>query len=135
MQAILSDVNMEGQVRRLVQFLEGPEWREFWEALGLSLLTFADLGLSEKSPDSLIWRTCQERGVILITANRNNEGPDSLEATIRAENSPDSLPVFTVANQEELLTSRDYLERVAARLMEYLIDIDQVRGTGRLYLP
>ncbi|HWG45363.1 MAG TPA: hypothetical protein VN688_21550 [Gemmataceae bacterium] len=31
--------------------------------------------------------------------------------------------------------SRAYAERVVERLLEYLIDIDNYRGTGRLYLP
>jgi hypothetical protein len=34
-----------------------------------------------------------------------------------------------------MLSSRAYTHRVVERLMEYLIDVDNLRGTGRLYLP
>jgi hypothetical protein len=34
-----------------------------------------------------------------------------------------------------LLRSRTYADRVVAQLLDYLLDIDRVRGTGRLYLP
>jgi len=73
--------------------------------------------------------------MILVTANRNAEGPDSLEATLRSQNTTSSLPVFTFANARKVLNSRKYADRVAAQLLDYLLDIDRVRGTGRLYLP
>jgi hypothetical protein len=31
--------------------------------------------------------------------------------------------------------SREYAERVATRLLAVLLDVEQYRGTGRLYLP
>jgi hypothetical protein len=43
--------------------------------------------------------------------------------------------VFTIADVDKLRTSRDYAERVMIRLYEYLLDIDNVRGAGRLFLP
>jgi hypothetical protein len=57
---------------------------------------FPALGLAFNALDALIWATCQREGLVLITGNRNDDGPDSLEATIRNENQPDSLPVFTM---------------------------------------
>ena len=101
----------------------------------MQIFDFGTLGLSNRSPDSLIWRTCQREQLVLITANRNEEGPDSLEATIRNENQPDSLPVVTIANAKRVLRDRDYAERVAASLLDYLMRIDEVRGIGRLYVP
>jgi hypothetical protein len=71
----------------------------------------------------------------LFTANRNQKGDDSLEATIRRENTPTSLPVLTLANAKRFEESREYAERVATRLLEYLLDIETYRGSGRLYLP
>jgi hypothetical protein len=70
-----------------------------------------------------------------VTSNRNAEGSDSLEATIRALSTPNSLPVFTLADAQRVLQERSYAERVADRLLEYLFDIDNCRGVGRLYLP
>jgi hypothetical protein len=69
------------------------------------------------------------------TANRHDEGPDSLEATIRALNVPSSLPVLTMAEPELVLASRDYAERVATQVLEYLVDLDHFRGVGRLFVP
>ncbi len=58
-----------------------------------------------------------------------------MEATIRNENQPDSLPVFTIADTNRVLQDRLYAEAVAERLLDYLMRIDEVRGTGRIYVP
>jgi hypothetical protein len=71
----------------------------------------------------------------LLTANRSDEGPDSLEATIRTLNTPSSLPMLTIADPELVLTSRDYAERVAIQVLEYLLELDHFRGAGRLFVP
>jgi hypothetical protein len=70
-----------------------------------------------------------------VTANRNDDDPDSLAATIRTEGAPDSLPVLTIGNIDRLMSSREYAERVILKLLDYLLDLDAYRGTGRLYLP
>jgi hypothetical protein len=135
MRGIVADANIEGQVARLVGYIRATGWAEFWDHLGLVLETFANVGLTDGAPDAEVWRTCQRERLVLITANRNDDGPDSLESTIRTENTPDSLPVLTIGNAMALRRSADYAERVVARLIEYLIDIDRHRGAGRLYLP
>jgi hypothetical protein len=56
-------------------------------------------------------------------------------AAIRKFNTPASLPVFTIADLERFATSREYEERVLVTLYDYLLRIDEVRGTGRLFLP
>ena len=70
-----------------------------------------------------------------MTNNRNEDDAESLQATIRARNRPESLPVLTIADTERLRSSRDYAERVAESLLDTLLRIDALRGTGRLYLP
>jgi hypothetical protein len=132
---ILADNDSIGQVRRLVALLESDEWHELWEALNLSVLTIAELGLAPNTPDAQVWRICQEKGLVLITSNRNSDSADSLELTIRAENQSDSLPVFTLADPGKVRNNKNYADDVAATLLEYLHDIDKLRGTGRLYLP
>ena len=82
-----------------------------------------------------VWRRCQAEHLVLITSNRNYAGSDSLEATIRLYNTPDSLPVFTIADANQLNSSRPYAEQVVEALLDYLQRIDLLRGTGRLYLP
>jgi hypothetical protein len=108
---------------------------EFWQHLGLTVPSFTDLGLDPRSPDVDVWRACQAAELILITANRNDDGPDSLEMTIRTLNTPQSLPVLTLADANRVLNERSYAELVCDKLLEYLYDIDGLRGTGRLYLP
>jgi predicted nuclease of predicted toxin-antitoxin system len=135
MRGIVADANIEGHVDRLVARIHATSWVDFWNHLGIVLETFPDIGLADTSPDNEVWRTCQQEQLILITANRNNDGPDSLEATILAENTPNSLPVLTIGDVEELRHSAEYAERVITRLIEILIDIDSYRGTGRLYIP
>jgi hypothetical protein len=82
-----------------------------------------------------LWQLCQQHEIILLTANRNDEGPHSLEATIRTLTVPSSLPVLTIADPELILTSRDYAERVAIQVLQYLLDLDHFRGVGRLFVP
>ena len=83
----------------------------------------------------MIWRTCQEQSLILITANRNADGPDSLEMVIRGENQPDSLPVITLADARRVLRERPYAAKTAEQILDYLMRIDDVRRTGRIYVP
>lgn len=135
MKAILADHNLIGQVRAIVARLEEDPWPELWAALGLRVFTLSDLGLDERTPDDVIWRRCQAEQIILITANRNQDGPDSLGAMIAHENAPTSLPVFTISVADQVLIDKEYRDRVAKRLIEYLYEIDTVRGTGRLFLP
>jgi hypothetical protein len=43
--------------------------------------------------------------------------------------------VFTIADAERVRHSREYADRVIASLLDALLRIDSLRGTGRLYLP
>jgi hypothetical protein len=132
---LLADVNIEGHIRRLVARMQGNLWLEFWELLQLRSVNFRDIGLDPATTDALIWRHCQDHRLLLLTSNRNDDGPDSLEAAIRTHNTPQSLPVFTIADADNILSGTDYADRVIDRLFRYLLELDNVRGTGRLYLP
>ena len=135
MRGIVADVNIEGHVTRLVELLESGEWADYWPYMNVALVTFAGIGLEPHDPDRDVWRACQRESLVLITANRNDDGPDSLAATIAEENEPSSLPVLTISNALQVLRSAEYAVRVATRLIDYLLEIDAHRGTGRLYLP
>ena len=135
MKGLLADVNDGKQVRVLLMLLQEEPRAEFWKHLGLIVPTFADLGLHPRSTDLDVWCKCQAEELLLITANRNDDGPDSLEATIRTYTTPQSLPVFTLADANRILNERSYAELVADRLLEYLYDMDHLKGSGRLYLP
>jgi hypothetical protein len=132
---IVGDANISGHIRVVHSMLVSASWQEVWASLGFRCYTFADLGLAADDPDNLVWVACQREGVALVTDNRNEDGPDSLGATIRACNTPTSLPVFTMADATRFLTSKDYAQEVVESLLQYLLDIDAYRGTGRLYLP
>src|SRR5207253_7633078 len=115
--------------------LEDDAWRELWHSLDLEVTTFREIGLAADASDAVIWQTCQNQELVLITGNRNKDGPDSLEATLRTQNTSESLPVFTIGSPDDVLHSKRYAHRVVERLLEYLFDIDQYRGIGRIYLP
>ena len=99
------------------------------------MVSFPALGLSYNASDAVIWTTCQREGLVLISGNRNDDGPSSLEATIRNENQPNSLPVITISDTNRVLQDRLYAVSVAERLLEKLIAIDDFRGSGRIYVP
>jgi hypothetical protein len=72
--------------------------------------------------------------MMLITANRNSKGADSLEAVMREENSPTSLPIVTISVADRI-NEYDYRERCVQRLVEIIIDIQDYLGAGRLFIP
>jgi len=132
---ILADINCGKQVRVLLLILQDKEHAAYWEYLGLTAPRFDELGLHPRDSDRVVWEKCQREELLLITANRNQEGPDSLESTIQSLATEQSLPVFTLANSQRVLEEGSYALRVADRLLEYLFDMDKYLGTGRLYLP
>lgn len=135
MTGILADINIQGHVDLLVVLMKAEPWKLFWDHLHLHYFHFADVGLVPDAPDSLIWTTCQRLELVLITENRNKNDPDSLEAAIQTLNEATSLPVFTIANVPRLRASREYADRIIDTLLDALLRIDTLRGTGRLYLP
>lgn len=132
---LLADADIRGHVVRLAGKMQKEPWIEFWNDLHMSLVTFADVGLAPDDSDAVVWKRCQEKGLCLITGNRNDDGPDSLENTIRTCNTNDCLPVFTIADADRTLSDGEYAAEVIWALVDYLLRIDGVKGTGRLYLP
>ena len=132
---ILADANAVGHVEHLAKLMQVEAWAEFWEDLGLVLHHFEDVGLVATSTDLAIWQKCQSEQLILITDNRNDDAPVSLTAAIREYGKQDSLPVFTIADLDRFRASRDYADRVAVTAYDYLLRIDTLRGSGRLFLP
>ena len=118
MNGIPADFNSVGQAAYLVHIMQSEAWADFWQALGLVLHQFGDVGLTGEATDLEIWQRCQAEQLILLTNNRNDDGPDSLEAVIRQHNTGDSLPVFTIENVGRLEMSRAYAEEVVESLYE-----------------
>ena len=135
MWGIVPDVNCEGQLRIVLRLLHNESRRELWHFLNLAVLTFEELGLSIDATDREIWQACQRQEVLLITGNRNAEGPDSLEVVIRSANAPRSLPVITLADPQRVQRDSTYANQAADRLLDYLFDIELFRGVGRIFIP
>ena len=135
MRRIMSDNDVQGQSGRLMDVCQSPPWAELWDALDCVCCTFPDLHLAEDGTDAEVWQACQDGDVVLLTGNRNAEGPQSLEITIRQRNQPNCLPVLTLADPDRILRDRSYAESVVERLFDVLVDLDALRGAGRLYLP
>jgi len=135
MPAIMADHDVEGHLEMLLQLWLSPEWSELWTDASCDVESFERLGIGESASDAEIWQLCQERGIVLITGNRNAQGEESLEMTIRRNLEPHHLPVFTIADPGRLMRDRRYAEQVASRLIDYLQRLDELRGAGRMYLP
>ncbi len=72
--------------------------------------------------------------MLLLTGNRNMDGEDWLEQTLREENTSTSLPVITISRIDSL-RERAYRLRCARRLVEIVLYLEQYRGVGRLFIP
>ncbi len=132
---LLADEHADAHLRVLVQICTGPRWCDIWTALNVPHYSFADFNLSQGISDLVLWQFCQAESLLLVTANRNGRGSDSLDVTIRTHGTATSLPVLTIADERLMLVDRGYAERAGIRLLEILLDLDEFRGTGRLFLP
>jgi len=128
---ILVDHDIEGKARLLYQTLRDEGWSEL---CSVSIFLFPDVGLPDNSTDKAVWRFAQKNGMILLTGNRNMENEDSLEQTLRDENTPESLPVLTIGRFGKL-DGRLYRQRCAERIMEIGIYIEDYLGTARIFIP
>jgi hypothetical protein len=135
MPTIKADNDVERHLQVLLSVCNSDEWREVWDSLACDVWSFEQLCLPRDSSDRALWQACQQANIVLITGNRNEDHADSLEAAIRDLSDTHSLPVLTIGTPLQLLTDREYAERAAVRLMENLIDLNAVRGAGRLCLP
>jgi hypothetical protein len=128
---VLLDHHMKKQGILLWATMGSEGWLKL---LDIPMLTFTDVGLSIDSNDRDVWRFAQEKQLILLTGNRNNEGRDSLQQTIQDENKPTSLPVITIGIIDRL-RERTYREQCAERLVEIILNIENYLGAGRIFIP
>ena len=135
MTRVMADNDVRGHVVRLLEMCRSSPLYELWRGLHVELCTFDDFDLAENASDATVWRACQEHGVILITANRNADWPESLEITMRNENSSQCLPVLTLSDRDRIPGDRQYAEAVFQRLIEVIMDLENLRGAARFFLP
>jgi len=127
----LVDYNLDGYALVFLGVLTKLGWLEI---LSIRFVTFRDVGLSMESSDRVVWQYAQTNRMLILTANRNMKGKDSLEQVMREENQADSLPVLTIGDLDRL-DEFDYRERCIERLIEIVLDIDNYLGAGRLFIP
>jgi predicted nuclease of predicted toxin-antitoxin system len=127
----LVDYNLDGYALILLGILMKLGWLEL---LSIQFMTFKDAGLSMDSSDRLVWQYAQENQMLILTANRNMKGADSLEQVMREENTENALPVVTIGNLDRF-SEPDYRERCVERLIEIVVNIDHYKGAGRLFIP
>jgi hypothetical protein len=128
---VLVDHGIEGYAILLWGVMAAEGLLELAEA---ELVTFRQIGLPIKTPDREVWRFVQANGMILLTNNRNMDGPDSLELTMREEIAFNSLPVLTIGRIDRL-DDKVYRARCAGRLAEILMEIEKYLGTTRIFIP
>jgi hypothetical protein len=131
MTTVLADRDVEGQAFLLWGTLSTTGWLEL---LPMRLVRLADVGLPADSTDREVWRFAQANQMLLLTNNRNMEGVDSLEQTIRDEGHITVLPVITIARAERM-SERAYREQCVIRLLEIVIELEDYRGVGRIFIP
>lgn len=131
MTAILVDHNIEGQAALLWSTLYTEGWLDL---VPMRLIRFADIGLAYTTTDRALWHMVQNQGMLLLTANRNMDGPDSLEQTIREVVHATSLPVITISSVDRMV-EMTYRARCAVRLTEIVLYLEHYLGIGRLFIP
>jgi Domain of unknown function (DUF5615) len=130
MMTFLVDFNLDGYALLLLGILTKLGWLEL---VSIRFVTFREAGLSMDASDRLVWRYAQENQMMILTANRNMKGDDSLESVMREENTADSFPVLTISDIDRL-DEFDYRERCVERLVEMVLDVDNYMGVGRLFI-
>jgi hypothetical protein len=137
MRGLVLDINVQGHGPYLLRLFDELLLTEFWEDLAIPVLTVPELGYPQEVSDRVLWGRCQRDELVLLTENRNNDGPDSLEQTILDEITADGLPVLTFANKDRFEHDHEYALAVAEAVLNVLHDIKsgKFRGIGRLYIP
>jgi hypothetical protein len=137
MQGLLADVNVQGHLIYLRGLLRRLDLDAVLDEVGLQLKTFPDLGLPGGLDDRSLWAYCQGGGWVLFTENRNDDGPDSLQATLTDSWRSGHLPVLTLASKGRFERDLGYALRVAADVAEFLFGVaqGQYRDQPRLYVP
>jgi hypothetical protein len=128
----LVDHNLEGHSLLLSGNLASLGWLNL---LPIRFITFEEIDLPVTSDDRVVWRFAQKNQMILLTANRSMKGKNSLEKVMREENTSTSLPVITIGDADRVLADSNYRNRCVDRLIEIVLDIDDYRGSRRLFIP
>ncbi len=128
---ILADYNLN---RQAILFSGSLVVSGLLDLVPIQLMTFEEVGLPADSNDRVVWTFAQINAMLLLTANRNATGEDSLEQVMHEENQPTSFPIITIGDPDRVNES-DYRDRCVERLVEIVIDIQDYMGAGQLFIP
>jgi len=128
---VLVDYNLTGYIVLLQGTLASNGWLEL---LSIRFVTLQEAGLAADTNDRIIWQFAQSNQMLLLTANRNAKGEDSLEQTIREEGTSTSFPVLTVGSLDRLV-EREYREQCSARIADIVLYIESYLGVSRIFIP
>ncbi len=134
---LLADENLQGHLPYLRHLFESLDLWGVLSVLSIQLATFPDIKLSRGTDDRTLWNRCQKDGWVLFTENRNQDGPDSLQATLLDSWKVGLLPVLTLSNKNRFEHSRAYAERVAKDIAELLFGIvhGEYHDQSRIFVP
>jgi hypothetical protein len=128
---LLADHNITFQSKLIWSVFQPVEWQELGVA---GLAQFQDVGLPVDASDREVWLTCQAESLLLLTANRNADGEDSLTNVIAALNYARALPVLTIGRGDDV-EEFAYREDCAYRIADIATRLELFIGTARLYIP
>ena len=82
MRGLLADVNVAAHAQSLRGLFDSLGLAAILSKMDLVVCTFSDLGIAPDADDRFLWNYCQENGWVFFTDNRNDDGADSLKATL-----------------------------------------------------
>jgi hypothetical protein len=129
---VLIDYNLQKYAAILLGRIANDGWLDL---ISLRFIFFSDIDLPTNSDDRVVWEFSQKHQMILLTANRNMKGEDSLEQIIREDNTINSLPVITIGNLDRFSQEPNYRSRCADRMIDIVLHIEDYRGAGRIFIP
>lgn len=137
MRGLLADVNVQLHAFIAHRLLENLGILPFLVEKNLEFASLRDAGLATDVDDRTLWTYCQREGWVLFTENRNDDGPDSLQATLDDSWTEGCLPILTLSKKARFERDRTYAQRVAADVAELLFGIaeQQYRDRPRIYVP
>ncbi len=131
----MADENVDGHLARLARLMAVADLIVYFP--DLVYVSSLALGLLPGTPDRIVWKFCQREQWVLLTANRNHDGPDSLNATILDSWHPGLLPVLTLMDATRFRRGGPYAAFVAGDAADVLygLTLGEYRDQSRIHLP
>lgn len=132
MQGMLADINVQEHLPYLRQSLESMDLWSLLEEAEIRFTIFADHDLPRNLDDRSLREFCQKAGWVLFTNDKNNDGPNSLQATMEDSWKIGDLPVLTLSNQGKFVRNGTYASKVAKDVADLLYGIQSGDPLDRL---